>query len=250
MAPERPLDPVPSSLRILAIDCATPLASAALLHGVRIVAEREAAGGQHAETLLGLVDGVLEESGVRIEDVDAFAVSKGPGAFTSLRVGLATIKGLAFGTERPVAGISTLEALAWEVTEQIQTELPVAVLLDARREQCYAGAYERRGDGLNTVFAAGVYPASELNSQLPKSCYVVGSGADLYAEVLAPHTDDFSGRVWVAGRSPHARAVGVLGSHALARGEGVSAGRLEPDYLRGADARLPGGAAVPEPGRA
>ena len=153
-----------------------PLASAALLHGVRIVAERQAAGGQHAETLLGLVDGVLEASGVRIDDVEAFAVSKGPGAFTSLRVGLATIKGLAFGSERPVVGISTLEALAWEVTEQMQTELPVAVLLDARREQCYAGAYERRGDGLNTVFAAGVYPAAELSTQLPELCHVAGSG--------------------------------------------------------------------------
>lgn len=240
MASERPLEPVPSPLRILAIDCATPLASAALLHGVRIVAEREAAGGQHAETLLGLVDGVLEASGVGIEDVEAFAVSKGPGAFTSLRVGLATIKGLAFGSERPVAGISTLEALAWEVTEQMQTELPVAVLLDARREQCYAGAYERRGDGLNTVFAAGVYPAEELSTQLPELCHVAGSGADLYAEVLGARTDGSSGRVLISGRSPHARAVGVLGAHALARGEGVLAGVLEPDYLRGADARLPG----------
>ena len=240
MASERPLEPVSSPRRILAIDCATPLASAALLHGVRIVAEREAPGGQHAETLLGLVDGVLEASGVRIEDVDAFAVSKGPGAFTSLRVGLATIKGLAFGSERPVAGISTLEALAWQVTEQVQTELPVAVLLDARREQCYAGAYERRGDGLNTVFAAGVYGAAELSIQLPELCHVVGSGADLYGEVLGARTDGSSGRALIAGRSPHARAVGVLGAHALARGEGVLAGVLEPDYLRGADARLPG----------
>ena len=250
MASERPLERVPSPLQILAIDCATPLASAALLQGVRIVAEREAAGGQHAETLLGLVDGVLEAAGVRIEDVEAFAVSKGPGAFTSLRVGLATIKGLAFGSERPVAGISTLEALAWEVTEQTQTELPVAVLLDARREQCYAGVYERHGDRLKTIFAAGVYPAEELNTQLPKSCHVAGSGADLYAEVLDARVDGSSGRVWVAGRSPHARAVGVLGAHALARGEGVLAGLLEPDYLRGADARLPGGVAAPELDRA
>ena len=226
-------------LRILAIECATSLASAAALRGTRVVAEREVAGGQHVETLLVLVDGVLEEAGVGLEDVEAFAVSRGPGAFTSLRVGLATIKGLAFGSDRPVAGISTLAALAWEVSERKPSGLPVAALLDARRGDCYAAVYRRDAEVLKPVLAAGVYSAEDLASRLPADCHVVGSGADLYADALDAVADAPGGRVLEPGRSPHARVVGVLGAHALERGEGVLANVLEPDYLRGADAELP-----------
>ena len=131
--------------RLLAIECATRSASVALLldgalAGERICHDR----GNHAETLLGLLDDLLGDTRVSLEEIDGFAVSIGPGSFTSLRVGLATVKGLAFGSDAPVAPISTLAALAWQAGGAAKSD--VAAALDARRGELY-GAVFRCGGG-------------------------------------------------------------------------------------------------------
>ena len=98
---------------ILAFETATPVTSVALLRGESLVAERTAPVGVDASTtLLAMVDALFEGDPSRLKAVDVFAVSIGPGSFTSLRIGLATVKGLAFGRPHRAVAISTLEALA------------------------------------------------------------------------------------------------------------------------------------------
>ena len=117
-----------------------------MLRGGEVLADGTAGPGRdHAEILLPLVDRVLREAGVALREIEAFAVAIGPGSFTSLRVGLATVKGLAFGTAQPVAAVSSLAALAWSAGA---SEAPLVPLLDARRGEIYAAIYERKADDL------------------------------------------------------------------------------------------------------
>ena len=97
---------------LLALETATPAVSVALLRGEEVLAERRAAPGPASETLLVAIDALLRGAQVEASGLEAFAVSIGPGSFTRLRVGIATAKGLAFGTGRPVAAVSSLAALA------------------------------------------------------------------------------------------------------------------------------------------
>ena len=112
MAAGRPVDDARPPL-LLALETSGRVLSVALLRGEEVLAERQGARERPgAESLLPAVDEVLVRAGVRVADVEAFAVSIGPGSFTGLRVGIATVKGLAFGSGRPVAAVSSLAVLA------------------------------------------------------------------------------------------------------------------------------------------
>ena len=179
-----------------------------------------------------MVDRVLARADLPVARVDGFAVSIGPGSFTSLRVGLATVKGLAFGSDARVAAVSTLAALAWEAGGQTGAE--VAAALDARRGEIYGGVFRCKPAGemasVETIAAEGLFSPEAFALALPERCLAAGSGAELYAETLAAVA---GGPIDLQpGIGPSARAVGELGRAMLARGEGVSAAELAPRYLR------------------
>ena len=104
------------------------------------------------------IDGVLRSARPELSDVDAFAVALGPGSFTGLRIGLSTVKGLAFATGRPVAGVPTLDALAWSLPFCAH---PVCPVLDARKNEVYAAVYRTREGRLEVLEPArAVAPAT------------------------------------------------------------------------------------------
>lgn len=221
---------------LLALECATSTASVALLRDGEIACEEVSEDRRHhAQTLLGLVDRVLKRSAVEFGEIEALAVSVGPGAFTSLRVGIATVKGLGFGSSLRVAPVSTLQALAFEVAPEEARGLPVVALLDARREEVYGGLYAANSMRPEESLPEGVYGVEELAARLPASCALVGSGADLHAAALGGGGPL---RVLWPGRAPRARWVARLGADVLARGEGVLAAALVPRYLRRSDAEV------------
>jgi tRNA threonylcarbamoyladenosine biosynthesis protein TsaB len=227
--------------RLLAIESATRRASVALLVAGEPVASLE--GGDrdhHAERLLPMIDALLTAAKCTLAELTGYAVSIGPGGFTSLRIGLATLKGLAFGSEVPVAAVSTLEALAhtaW-AARRAEPEEMVLALLDARRGELYAGGYRRREDGaLEPVIEDRVAEPKALAASLEGRVRLVGEGAALLgAEIarLAKRAEveiDAGPALW-----PTAASVGALGTLALAAGAGQAAGRLVPRYLRRAQA--------------
>ena len=218
---------------LLALETATRATSVALLRGEELIAEEAGAVDcTAAESLLPAVDAVLRKAGVDVSRLDAFAVSIGPGSFTGLRVGLATVKGLAFGSAQLVAPVSTLAALACTAPRR---DLPVVPLLDARRGEMYAAAFDFAGDLLRPILEEGVYTPAELVARLPARCVLVGEGVALCgAEIRAGLG---AGALAVPGE-PAARHVGVLGARMLARGEGVAAGEAVPRYLRRAEAEV------------
>lgn len=235
---------------LLAVESATACLSVALLRGDVCVAERMIdAPGHHAERILPLIETVLGEAGCGPEDPAAFGVSIGPGSFTSLRVGLATVKGLAFGTPRPVVPVPTLEALAFGCLEPGE-DTPIVVLLDARRGEVYAAIFEPEGQALRTLLPDGLFEPAELAARLPESCRLVGEGAALFGRTLRelagegvrlPSSDD------AASLAPRASSVGRLALQRLERGE-VGAIDLAPRYVRRAEAEVTRtGVAVEDP---
>jgi tRNA threonylcarbamoyladenosine biosynthesis protein TsaB len=232
----RPFDAETSLL--LAVESATPAVSVALVRGGQVLGESAVAGARHhAETLLPMVDALLTKAQVGLEDLDAFAVSIGPGTFTSLRIALSTIKGLAFGSDRPVAAVSTLAAVACSAGEGDDDDLPCVALLDARRDEYYAGAFAGRAPfaALPDALPESLYTREQLEAGLPKGFRLAGEGAEALGQHLRA-----AGRSLPEGAclevAPQARAVAALGAAALARGEGQDVALLVPRYLRRAQA--------------
>ena len=160
-----------------------------------------------------------------------FVASVGPGSFTSLRIGIATLKGLAFGTACPVAPVPTLEALALAADRVegrgAETVVPV---LDARRGEVYAVA--------PGFVPEGVYTPEELASRLHGTCVVVGEGVAVCGLALRRRLGPEVRLVPPPAGVPAARHVGTLGAGMLAAGGGVDVAALVPRYVRRAEAEV------------
>ncbi|HEY8156477.1 MAG TPA: tRNA (adenosine(37)-N6)-threonylcarbamoyltransferase complex dimerization subunit type 1 TsaB [Myxococcota bacterium] len=219
---------------LLAIESATGAASAALWRGGETRDEEAAAPGDSAAAaLLPAIDRLLRRARVGAGELAGFAIAIGPGSFTGLRIGVATLKGLAFGSPLPVAAVSTLAALARAAGAGPD---PVLALLDARRGEVYAGAFRREGEQPDALLPEGVYTPEQLAARLPARCRLVGEGAPL---VLAPLRAALGAGVTLASASGlRARQVAELGAGLLARGAGIPAAVLVPRYLRRAEAEV------------
>ncbi|MDJ0852924.1 MAG: tRNA (adenosine(37)-N6)-threonylcarbamoyltransferase complex dimerization subunit type 1 TsaB [Myxococcota bacterium] len=241
MAAERPLDDAPPLLLAVESSCRTP--SVALLRGGEVVAEAEGrAGRTGAESLLPCVDQTLARAGVGLEAVTGFAVSIGPGSFTGLRVGVATVKGLAFASERPVACVPTLAALARGAAEACGAAAGdvVVALLDARRGEVYAAGWRipgPMGEPAPVAPEEGVYTPEELAPLLPPGAWLAGEGVERCGERLEALAGPAAPRLGPAWE-PRARDVGWLGLATLTRGDGVHVEALVPRYVRRAEAEV------------
>ncbi len=131
-------------MRILALDTACATASCAISENGQLLAEAAIHGTRtHSQKLLPMVVDLLASIDLTPADIDCFAVAKGPGSFTGLRIGIVTAKGLAFATGKPLIGIPTLEALAFTVPAWPGVICPV---IDARNRQAFCGVYDRHMD--------------------------------------------------------------------------------------------------------
>src|SRR5437762_13950316 len=130
-------------MRILALDTTTAAGSLVLLDDDRIVAERAGdASRTHAERLPSDVIALLADHGAALADIDLFAVAAGPGLFTGLRVGIATMQGFALVGRRPLVGVSTLDALAHAASADLAIGVRIGVWMDAHRRDVFAALYD------------------------------------------------------------------------------------------------------------
>lgn len=218
---------------LLAVESATSRTRVALLRGDTLVCERACEpGAPTAEVLLPAIDAALDEAGARLADVAGFGVSIGPGSFTGLRIGLATVKGLAFGTDCLAVPVPTLAVLALAAPEGPG---PVVAMLDARRGEVYAASYAP-GSCCEAAVPCSVYTPEALARLLPPACRLVGEGASVCGEalqtLLGPDVRLFPSA------EPRAAHVGELAVAALARGAGRDPAELAPRYLRRAQAEV------------
>jgi len=134
---------------IAAFDTSSASGSIALVRGRELVAEVNVGDvGTHADWLMGAFSALLDSVSLKAEDIDLFAVGAGPGSFTGLRIGVSTIKGLAWALGRKVVGVSTLEALAMNMRF---SGMPVCPLLDARKGEVYTALYDPSGEDMDCI---------------------------------------------------------------------------------------------------
>jgi len=227
-------------MRVLAIETATPAQSVALLEDDRLMAEASYdAKGSRGGLLLPTVDRVLRKAGMAAKDLDAVAVSIGPGSFTGLRVGLATAKGLALGIGAAVVGVSTLEALA--AGYEPAAEITICTLLDAYRGEVYVAVFTRRAGRLERLRADAVLApgaVKEALADVEQPVHLIGNGAARYRKQLEAALGK---RVRVTesglGAVPSAAVVARLGRKRLADGTRPD-GELVPVYLRRTEAEV------------
>jgi len=246
-------------MRVLALDTTTPAGSVALIEDdvedvdaagdrvVRVAPVVTVRGGDptrtHAARLPAEILGVLEARGLAIADVDLFAVASGPGSFTGLRIGIATIQGLAFVHRRRAVGVSTLEALAHTVAAVRAPGEIVAAWMDAHRREVFSARYRVTAaapftpERLVEIDGPAVGdPAATLarwaGGGVPS--VVAGDGAVVYGDVIR-------GSLALAAIVDPPSLAGAIGRLALARartGDSVDPAALRPVYVRRPDAEI------------
>jgi tRNA threonylcarbamoyladenosine biosynthesis protein TsaB len=231
---------------VLSLDTTTGAGSAALLDDDRIVEERRGDPSRsHAERLPGDLTALLSAHGVALPSIDLFAVAAGPGSFTGLRVGIATMQGLALVGGRQIVGVSTLEALGHLGSVDVPAGARVAVWMDAHRRDVFAALYRVMPAALfDPDHLAGI-DGPLVGEPLPmlarwagelreSQIAWIGDGATAFAEVIA-------GRVPAATILPPPSLAGSVGRIAIARarrGGAVSPAAVHPLYIRRPDAEL------------
>ncbi|AYN14712.1 tRNA (adenosine(37)-N6)-threonylcarbamoyltransferase complex dimerization subunit type 1 TsaB [Pseudomonas monteilii] len=212
---------------LLALDTATEACSVALLHDGKVTSHYEVIPRQHAQKLLPMIKQLLAESGVALNQLDAIAFGRGPGAFTGVRIAIGVVQGLAFALERPVLPVSNLAALAQGALRE-QGVQQVAAAIDARMDEVYWGCYQATAGEMRLVGREAVLPPEQVALPADSEGEWFGAGTGWgYAERLAVQVAASN-----ASALPNALDVLSLASFAWARGEAIGAEQAQPVYLR------------------
>ncbi|MBI5556575.1 MAG: tRNA (adenosine(37)-N6)-threonylcarbamoyltransferase complex dimerization subunit type 1 TsaB [Deltaproteobacteria bacterium] len=222
---------------ILAIENSGLCGSVALVSGSHCIAEQSLFSRlTHSKRLLAALERVMAESQTTWEQLDAIAVSLGPGSFTALRIGLGTVKGLAMATAVPLIGISTLDGLASQVNF---TAMPVCPVVDARKNEIYTALYRANARGF--MERQGGYllmPARELAEQISEPTLFIGDGLSIYGDLLREKLGELA--ILAPEQLYYARAasIGFLALPHWHRKEFLDPASCVPLYVRASDAEI------------
>jgi tRNA threonylcarbamoyladenosine biosynthesis protein TsaB len=170
-------------MKILSLDSSAVVATVALCEDERLLAEYTLNNGNtHSETLLPMVESVLTLYGIRADEIDLFACTSGPGSFTGVRIGAATVKGLAFGRDVPCVGVSTPEAIAENLSLLTGLICPV---MNARRGQVYTALFRSDGERMTRLMEDSALSIAELDELLSAYGEPVAFAGDGYDVTLA-----------------------------------------------------------------
>jgi tRNA threonylcarbamoyladenosine biosynthesis protein TsaB len=237
---------------ILAIDTASSCSSVALTRG----AAGALAGGTviaslslnssvtHSRRLLGAIDWLMAETATSWQAVQGLAVSLGPGSFTGLRIGMATVKGLAMATGKPLLGVSTLDALALNCPG----ERLICAVLDARKKEVYSCFYRLDLDGIpRRAGAIRVLSPERLAAEISQPVLFVGDAVLAYGDLWRAALADRFASAPVALHYPSASALGLLAGEMLRDNQCLDLAGAVPLYVRASDAELSLGVMAEQP---
>lgn len=214
--------------RILSIETSTSMCSVALHERGALLALAEIKEpGAHAEKLLLLVDEVFEKAALSFGDLDAVAVSQGPGSYTGLRIGVSTAKGIAYALDIPLIGINTLQAMA--ASQPLNQGEFVVAVLDARRMEVYTQTFGEANQEITSI-AALVLEEGAFASILEKGrVYFVGDGAEK-VKAYAQHPNAVFLGSWE--QSLSAKNMGQLAFEKFLRQDLEDLAYFVPNYLK------------------
>jgi len=217
-----------AKVKILAIESSAKPVSAAVCEDGKIIAQSfQNSGLTHSRTLLPLIEDLLKNSDLSYEDIGLVAVAKGPGSFTGVRIGVSTAKGISWAREIPAVGVSTLEAMAWQLSN---TDDIICSVMDARRNEVYNALFEMRGGELKRLCADRALPLTELAAEMQmngRTYRLIGDGAELVYKFMSEKG------VNVKLAPENIRYQSAWGVAMAAKGKTAGdAGSLMPEYLR------------------
>jgi tRNA threonylcarbamoyladenosine biosynthesis protein TsaB len=219
---------------VLAVETSTLKGSIALLQDDRALVEFSLQVEEtHSSQLLPAIEYVLEISGVTPGEIDAFAVAAGPGSFTGLRIGMAAMKGLAAATEKPIVGVSTLEAMAWNFPF---SQNPLCPMIDARMKEVYCAWFRFEAGTIRRLAEDRAVAPEKVIEDVKEPCIFFGSGALRYRQRLLEALGEralFPPEEIMGAR---ASLVGLLALKRLRAGESDDLASIEPSYIRHAQA--------------
>jgi tRNA threonylcarbamoyladenosine biosynthesis protein TsaB len=223
-------------MKLLALDTATRSCSVAVTHDGSLSAELTIVKNQtHSKHLMELIHSVLQIADFRLADLDGLAVTIGPGSFTGLRIGISTIKGLACALARPVVGVSTLEALAWQCG---QTSYLICPLLDARKGEVYGATYRfNKGQLIQKTGPRAMIPEAVVEN-IKSPCVFIGTGARLYRRDILAATGGLAHFVPAGQNMIRASSVAFLSMPKFEANDTDEVAGLVPHYIRKSDAEL------------
>ncbi len=224
-------------MKVLGIDTSTASGSVGLIEDEETISEYLLnIPVTHSERLLGAIDFVLREARCRMEQVEGWVIALGPGSFTGLRIGVSTVKGLAFATGKPVAGVSTLDVLASQIAP---TSYLICPILDARKKEVYTGFYRYREDVSPT--RQSEYQAispENLVSQIKEQTIFVGDGVRTYGDFIRNRLGSLAIFPSSPFHVPHGSMVAKLGMNLLKKGEHLNLPAFSPLYIRPSEAEM------------
>ncbi len=215
---------------VLGIDTATSGLGVSVAGDEGIIVEMsENTGLRHSQGLLPATERALSSAGLTVSDLDAVAVTLGPGSFTSVRIGLSTAKGLCMARDLPLVGISSLAARAARTPF---SELPVVVWLDAKRDEVYTGTFDTSDGNPREISAETVVAPAEWLEKDPVPALFAGDGAIAYHSDIVARLGESArfAPAWTG--TPCAGVVAVLGREKAIEGDTLSVGDAAPAYLR------------------
>ncbi len=211
-------------MKILAIDTSSSVCGTAILEDDKLIEENSLDNGKtHSENLMPLIKELLERTKITLNEIDLIAVSCGPGSFTGIRIGIASIKAMAEVHNIPVAEITSLETLA--VNDN--SEKNKITLIDARNNQVYAGVFDKEYNLLEEYMADDINIVFEKISKYSNSV-LIGSGAILHKEILSK----IEGAIFIENNAQSAYATGKIGYKKFLKNDLKNADTIMPIYLR------------------
>jgi len=230
-------------MKILAVETATLAGSVALCEDDQLLGEITLElPRKHSERLVPSIEFLLDQHQLKPQELDGLAVDIGPGSFTGLRVGLATMKGLAFSLNKPLVGVDSLEILVQNLSPASGLLVPI---LDARKGQIFAALFRGQGQGRpERISEDWVLNPEDLVKKISEPALLFGEGAQVYREVLSRTLGEQARFAPPGSDYPRALHLAQLARPRLVSGEGRDPDQWVPRYLRLSDAeRLAAGRA-------
>lgn len=213
---------------ILCIETATPVCSVALFENTTLLHSEEIADGNvHASALTGLIQNCTGQTQVTLNQLDAIAISKGPGSYTGLRVGVATAKGLCFTLQKPLIAVSTLKSLANQFKQQHpEYRGLLCPMIDARRMEVYTALYDADLKEILGTEARIINDSSYAYELKANSIAFFGSGSDKCSGIITDKNAHFNNLACSAS------SMGSLAYNKLCAKQFEDLAYFEPDYLK------------------
>ena len=219
-------------MKVLGIDTSTKVATIAIINEERVIGEYSLSKDMsHSEKLMPMIKEVLDNIDMKIEEIDLFAVGVGPGSFTGLRIGVATMKSFAHLFAKPIIGVSTLEALAYNMNLNQSIIMP---MLDARRDRVYTSLYRFNGLEMQEIDRSEILEIEDMKEKLKdyEDIIVNGEGSLIYKGAIKEELGERVRFASIGQNVPSAISICELALRKYDKGEVDDLYTLTPDYVR------------------